>query len=397
MWILGIGSGLGTSLLGFRSTIEGFSDLAAGISLAGYFVGFLVGSRNIGALLANVGHIRVFSGLAALASSTMLLHALLLHPSAWFALRMLTGFCVSGIYVTADSWLNSSVTNQNRGRVLGAYMLVGMGGAAFGQLLIGVADPAEFSLFMTASILFSFSLVPLSLTRIMPPEIPPKQKATLSAVDRTAPLASGGAVAAGLTHSAVLTLGPVYSARVGLTGPQVGWVMSALMFGSVAMMPLGRLSDRIPRRRVILAITLGSFLLTLSMSAGPPDPAVFMGVMFAYGALTFPVYSLSVSHMNDLLDRSQLVPGMAALVTVMGLGAIGGPVLSSALMGLVGSDGLWMALATFHGVFAVYIIYRFVERPRPAALYRAFVPITRRSSARLAYLVQRRRRHIRPD
>ena len=392
MCLLGIGHGLGTSLLGIRSTIEDFSDLAAGIALSGFYVGFLAGSRFVGNLLANVGHIRVFAGLAALMSSVMLLHSLIVSPAAWFMLRLAAGFCISGIYITADSWLNNQVTNLNRGRVLGFYMMMGMGGMAVGQLLIGSADPGGFTLFILVSIMFSLSLVPLSLTRIDPPEIPDRRRARIKAVYRTAPLALVGAAASGLTHSSILTMGPVYSAEVGLTTTQVGWAMSALMVGSAAMIPLGRLSDRIPRRRVILAITSGAFLLCLLMSIGPIEPVVFTGVMLAYGTLTFPVYALSMSHMNDLLERSQLVPGMAALVTFMGLGAIAGPVLSSGLMSLVGPDGLWMALTTFHGSFAVYTIIRFVERPHPKSLRRMFVPITMRSSARVAYLVRESKR-----
>ena len=393
MCLLGMGHGLGTSLLGIRSTIEDFSDLQAGIVLSGFYVGFLVGSRFVGRLLANVGHIRVFAGLAALISSVMLLHSLMVNPLTWFLLRAVAGFCVSGIYITADSWLNNQVNNHNRGRVLGVYMMMGMGGSAVGQILIGTADPGGFALFILASMIFSLSLVPLSLTRIAPPEIPERKKANVRAVYRTVPLALIGATVSGLTHGAVLTLGPVYSTRVGLGGDQVGWVMSALLVGSAAMIPLGRLSDRMPRRRVILAITGGAFLVSLVMSIGPLDPALFTVVMLVYGGLTFPVYALSMSHMNDLLERTELVPGMATLVTFMGMGAITGPVLGSGLMSLVGPDGLWMALATFHGLFAAYIIYRFVERPRlPNRMKRAFVPVSFRSSPRVAYLIRRRRR-----
>ena len=396
MCLLGLGNGLGTSLLGIRSTIEGFSDLEAGLALSGFYVGFLAGSRYVGSLLANVGHIRVFAGLAALISSVMLAHSLLLNPAAWFILRFAAGFCMSGIYITADSWLNNQVNNQNRGRILGIYMMMGMGGAGAGQLLIGFADPGGFTLFILASMVFSLSLVPLSLTRIAPPEIPPRQKADIRAVYRAAPLAIVGAAAAGLTQGAVLTMGPVYGTEVGLTSTQVGWMMSALMLGSAAMIPLGRLSDRIPRRRVILAVTVGAIGLCMLMAIGPVGPGGLAGVMLAYGALIFPVYALSMSHMNDLLERSQLVPGMAALVTCMGLGAFAGPVMASAAMTLLGPDGMWMTLAAVHSLFAVYIVNRFLRRPHiPLALQRVFVPITMRSSARVAYLIRGRRRRNR--
>ena len=356
-------------------------------------MGFLVGSRLIGGLLANVGHVRVFAGLASLASSAALLHALFLTPSAWFVLRLLTGFCMSGIYITAESWLNNIAGNQNRGRILATYMVIGMGGGTLGQFLIGVDHPGGFGLFILTSVLLSLSLVPLSLTRTNPPRVRRRKKANIAAVYRTAPMALVGATAAGLTHSSILTMGPVYGTQVGLTNIQVGWMMGALLFGAMAnMIPLGRLSDRIPRRRVILAITLASALLTTLMSTATAGPLLLVGVMLVYGALTFPVYALSMSHMNDLLEPAQLVSGAAALVTFMGSGAIAGPVLTAAMMTLVGLNGMWIALATFHGLFAIYTIYRFVERPHiPLALQKVFAPIPIRSSARVAYLIQRSR------
>ena len=192
-------------------------------------------------------------------------------------------------------------------------------------------------------------------------------------------------------------MGPVYGTEVGLAGTRIGWMMGALMLGSTAMIPLGRLSDRIPRRRVILAITVVAIGLCLLMSFGPIDPAGLAGVMLAYGALIFPVYALAMSHMNDLLERSQLVPGMAALVTFMAFGAIAGPVTTSAMMTLLGPDGMWLSLAAAHSLFALYIVNRFVRRPHiPPALQRVFVPITMRSSARVAYLIRSRRRRNRP-
>lgn len=399
MCILGIGNGLVTSLLGVRSTIEDFSSLAIGIALAGYYAGFLVGGRTIGAMLAHVGHVRVFAGLASLASAAALLHALYLNPIAWLILRLLSGFCMSGIFITAESWLNEVADNRNRGRVLSIYMVMGMGGATFGQLLIGVDNPGGFSLFILVSVLFSLSLVPLSLTRTNPPRIRQRHKADIAAVYRAAPLAIVGATVAGLTHSSVLTMGPVYATQAGLTNPQVGWMMGALLFGAVVnTIPLGRLSDRFPRRRVILVVALGSTLVAALMSTATAGPALLTAAMMVYGAVTFPVYALSMSHMNDLLDFDHLIPGATALVTFRGAGAIAGPVLTAGMMTLMGPDGMWMALAIFHGLFVFYIVRRFLARPHiPLALQRVFAPIPVRSSAVVANLIRRRRNRPRED
>ena len=346
MCILGIRSGLVTSLLGVRSTIEDFSSLAIGIALAGYYAGFLVGGRTIGAMLAHVGHVRVFAGLASLASAAALLHALYLNPVAWLVLRLLSGFCMSSIFITAESWLNEVADNRNRGRVLSIYMVMGMGGATFGQLLIGVDNPGGFGLFILVSVLFSLSLVPLSLTRTNPPRIRQRYKADIAAVYRSAPLATVGAT------------------PVGLTSAQVGWMMGALLFGAMANHPARTPVGSIPppaghpsgRHGVHPG---GSPHVQRHRRAGASH-----GRHDALRAVTFPVYALSMGHMNDLLDVDRLIPGATAMVTFRGAGAIPGPVLTAGvmMMTLMGPDGMWLALAVFDGLFVIYIIRRFLAR-----------------------------------
>ena len=67
--------------------------------------------------------------------------------------------------------------------------------------------------------------------------------------------------------------------------------------------------------------------------------------------------------------------------------------LTAALMTLMGPNGLWIALASFHGLFIVYIIRRFIVRPHiPLALQKVFAPIPVRSSALVANLIHRNRR-----
>ena len=122
--LLMAGNGLQGSLIGVRSETEGFSVTVAGFVMAAYFAGFLFGSRVAESLIANVGHIRVFAGLASMASTAVLIHALFIDPVTWGLMRFVTGLCMAGLYVTEESWLNDLATNATRGRLLSRYMIV---------------------------------------------------------------------------------------------------------------------------------------------------------------------------------------------------------------------------------------------------------------------------------
>src|SRR5690606_19541641 len=106
-------------------------------------------------LIGRVGHIRVFAAFASVASTVFLLFAIFVDPVAWFVMRVLTGTCLAGLYVVAESWLNHAATNETRGKILSIYMIVAYAAYGLGQLLLNVANPGGFVLFILVSALVS--------------------------------------------------------------------------------------------------------------------------------------------------------------------------------------------------------------------------------------------------
>jgi len=122
--LLQVGNGLQGTLLALRGGSEGFDPTTLSIIMSGYFVGFLGGSRVTPGLIRRVGHVRVFAALASFISAIFILYPAIPDPYAWTILRIAVGFCFSGVYVAAESWLNDVSTNETRGQVLSAYLVV---------------------------------------------------------------------------------------------------------------------------------------------------------------------------------------------------------------------------------------------------------------------------------
>ena len=133
--------GLQSTLLGVRATIEGFPTLVTGLIMSCYYVGYLLGTLIAPRLLRQVGHIRVFAALAAVASVAILVQGCFVHPWTWGAMRLISGLCFAGIYVVAESWLNDRASRANRGRLFAVYMLVLYGGLGSAQFLLVLSDP----------------------------------------------------------------------------------------------------------------------------------------------------------------------------------------------------------------------------------------------------------------
>jgi MFS family permease len=385
--LLMVGSGLLGSLLGIRASIEGFPTVVIGIVMAMHYAGFLVGSLTIPKWLATVGHIRVFAGLAALAAAAAMSYPLLVTPIVWGLFRFIAGFSMSGLYVTVESWLNDRASNDTRGRLLAVYMIVVTVGISLGQILLGASDPAEPTLFVWVGVLITLSIVPIALIPISTPSRPIPVSFSLRALGQSAPLGIVAIALAGAAGSSVLGLGAVYATDIGMTPSRAGVFMAFSLLGAVVTQyPIGWLSDRFPRRTVILAVAAGAVGVSgIAITLNSESVGLFV-LMSIYGSLTFPMYSLGVSAINDLIEDDQLVVVAAGIVFVYGIGSVSGPLVVSVLMAVVGPAGYHWGLGAFFLPVAVYALVRGISQVRP--IQRRFVNLPARSSTAAALLAQ---------
>ncbi|HEU4895615.1 MAG TPA: MFS transporter, partial [Acidimicrobiia bacterium] len=360
--LLMMGNGLIGVLIGVRSELEGFNTTVTGFVMASYFAGFLAGSQLTPHIMARVGHIRVFAGLSSVVATTALMHALLVSPVTWVLLRLVFGFAMAGLYVVVESWLNDMVSNANRGRVMAVYMVVSMGGLAVGQLLIGFGSALEPTLFIVAGAVMTLAVAPISLSINTAPffELPPR--ARYRDLWASAPLGVVTAIGAGVANGALIAMAGVYATQVGLSGGRIGAFVAAAALGSVALQwPIGHMSDGIGRRRSILLVTFGAVAVGAGATGLSTESWALIGAMFLLGGLSYPMYSLALSHVVDVLPAGQAVTGSVAVVFLTGVGSIFGPLTASVAMDSLGPDGFFWTIAFVHlaiGIFGIALIAR---------------------------------------
>jgi MFS family permease len=378
-----LGNGLQGSLLGVRAELEGFPTAVTGLVMTGYFVGFLAGSTVVPRLVTRVGHIRVFAALASLASVAVLLHSVFVDPVSWTAMRLVTGFSYAGLYVVAESWLNDRATNETRGQLLSIYMVVMLCGAGSGQFLLNVADPMGFELFLLASVLVSLALIPILLTVSPAPEFDAPSPVGLRALYRISPLGVLGTLGTGMAQGGLIGMGAVYAKSSGLSIAEVSLFMAATLFGGMLFQwPIGRLSDRFDRRRVLTAVTILAALWAFMATAvtGPLAPLFPAWSLFLlaglFGGMNMPMYSLTIAHTNDFLEPKQMVAASGTLVLVGGIGAVLGPMTLAGAMSVMGPSGFFWGLGVVHAVIGAFALYRMtVRQARPLEDQGAYVPV----------------------
>lgn len=381
--LLMLGNGLQGTLLGVRGSLEQIDSSTMGFIMAGYFVGFLGGSRLTPIMLQHVGHVRVFAALGSLVSAAFILYAAVVDPIAWWLLRVLVGFCFSGIYVVAESWLNHSASNESRGQALSLYLIVQMAGMVLGQLLLNVADPAGYNLFVLITVLVSVSFAPMLLSSSSnAPRISATRPMSLKELIKTSPLACFGILLLGGVYAVLYAMSPVYATERGLTIAQTSYFITAIFLGAmVFQFPIGWLSDRIDRRLLIIGVTaVGALVSLMGMYLGD-NYIVLLSAAFLLGGAANPTYSLLVAYANDYLEQDQMASAAGGLLFINGFGAMTGPIIVGYAMTNLGIEWYFITLFLLLSGICLYGIYRISQRAHDVVHEASpYLPISARTS-----------------
>ncbi|HEY5791562.1 MAG TPA: MFS transporter, partial [Gammaproteobacteria bacterium] len=377
--LLMVAGGLLGSLVGLRAAHEGFPVEVAGLMMSAFYAGLILGTLRCGALINRVGHIRAFGAFCGVNAAAVLAFPLLVDPWFWLALRVLIGFNMAGMYMVVESWLNSSAEGPTRGTLLAAYMAVSYLAMGSGQFMLTLGDLGGDTLFSLAGMLTALALVPLAVTRATHPAPVPDSRFGFRELYRLSPLAVIGCALAGVQVGALFGLGPIFAQQLGLALDEIAVFMGALVLsGLLLQLPLGRLSDHVDRRWVIVGAALVACLaglLLLPVTAHysftsftvsgaevrvlwEQNPAPLLLVAALCGGTIATLYPLCVAYANDQVSAQDMVPASGGLVLAYGSGALLGPVGGALAMKLLGASGLFAFTAAAGALTALVALWR---------------------------------------
>lgn len=363
MMLLMVGNGVQGTLLGVRGAIEGFTTFEMSLVMSAYFVGFLGGSQLAPKLIQAVGHVRVFAALGSFTSAILILYPTIADPWVWTALRVLIGFCFSGIYVTAESWLNNAVENENRGKALSLYLIVQMAGIISAQGLVYLIDPSGFVLFILTSVLVSLSFAPVLLAATKTPTFDTTRPMTLFELWNVSPLGCVGVFLIGGVFSALFGMSSVYATEAGFGIGQLSFFVAMIYVGGLVMQyPIGWMSDRMDRRKLIAGVAMLGGVAATVASLADNSLALIVVVGFLVGGTANPLYGLVLAYTNDMLDYDKMAGASGGLLFINGIGAVAGPLITGRVMEIAGPQGFWIFITILMLGLSSYAFWRMTRR-----------------------------------
>jgi MFS family permease len=369
--ILLTGHGLQLTLLPLKAYELGWDSSAIGLTGSAYYVGFIIGCLMIPGIIRRVGHIRAFAVMVATASMVVLAASVLESYAVWLALRLFTGWSMASLYTVIESWLNDRADNTRRGAVLGVYTMISLVALTLGQLFIELERLTLDELFPIAGLLIIGATIPVALTSRTQPGVPAAFEFNWRTVYDASHVGVVSAGISGLVMGLIWSVGAVYAAEVtGQVESGARFVTSVILGGLLLQFPLGRVSDRLDRRWIILGLgVLGAVGSSVWIFRSLDGMLLYVSG-FLCGGAAMPMYSISIAHANDNAEGRflQIASGM---LMANALGAVIGPFAFGASRYLGASQGF---MATLGVAFLCCVVWTGVRLKAHSARRDYFEP-----------------------
>jgi len=359
-----LGIALLTTILPIRAQFEGFSEGLIGLMGTVHYGGFALGCILGPRMVKLVGHIRCFAGFGAVMLIAVLIFPSIVDPVAWCILRAAIGLCIAVVYLVIESWLNDGAANDIRGAVLSIYVIMTSVLTVGGQLAVNLFATDAYEQFTLAAIFLALALVPLTLIDAAAPKPIPEAKLRIGRLWTLSPSGFVACIAVGFVEGSFWSLGPVFAQSKGMPVGDITVFMAAFVCGGViSQWPLGRASDFVDRRWIIIACCLGTVSTALTLTVMPfTSEAVTIAVAVLHGGFMVPLYPLCLAHVNDYAPNEELVEISGGLLLLYAVGAISGPAAVGIMMERHDSGALFLVMIGVLGALAAFIIIRSLKR-----------------------------------
>ena len=357
---LAIGYGIMITYIGVYLKQAGVSSFSIGLINSAFFLGAIASSIFSQKIISTIGHIRSFASFAALMVIAFLLHSIYLNEFFWGFLRLISGFSFYALLIIVESWLNEKSSNSQRGQILAIYTIIFYLSTALGQLFLTIPKDSEFFVFTVGSVLVLFSLITIAMTKIKEPILKPFEQYSFPKLYSIVPLALTGSFIGGFFVGSFFTMLPLTILNKFDSTTILSIFMSLTLIGGlVSQWPIGKLSDKYGRRKLIAFCGFFTAFVSLLFIIVPELNSYYYILALLLGVTIFAIYPLSLARANDVLDENKdMVEISRALLFAYGAGSFIAPIILGIIFTFLNYEAIFFIYLTIGFFLGLYSLSR---------------------------------------
>ena len=358
--VAGLSQGLLLPVLSIFMEQRGVSSSVNGLHAAALYVGSFAMSLVAERLLRRTGFRKLLLAGVVLVMIALPLFPLVADVRVWLVLRILVGIGDSAIHFTSQLWMLLLSPPEKRGRNISLYgMSYGLG-FSMGPLGIRLLSYGQAIPFVILSVLFLLMLVLVMafLPNRSPESMDSKEQTgaprQVLHIYRLAWFALIPALLYGYMEASMNSNFPIYGLRSGLSSEDISSLLPFFGIGGLILqLPLGLLSDRFGRKKVLMTAGLAGGLLFMAVPlAGNHFVAILLLFMGA-GGLVGSFFSLGLAYAADILPRHLLPVANVIASFHFNFGSIAGPNLGGIAMQWGAAPLLFVFLGAAYVLFSL--------------------------------------------
>ncbi|WP_264875924.1 MFS transporter [Vibrio agarivorans] len=332
LFLYAVASGYLMSIIPLALPQYGLESSLASWLASAFYAGLLVGAMMMEPMVNRIGHQVAFIASLVVFIFTIAVLVALPHAAVWLAARFLAGIAVAGVFVTVESWLLHG-DEAGRAKRLGLYMGSLYGGAALGQLGIGIIGIEGMLPVATILGLLLLAVVSLMFGESDQPDAGHSDSLSLKQISKLNQAALIGCIVSGLTLGAIYGLMPLELSNRGIAREEVGSLMALIILGGMAVQPMVSWLSKYLGRTLLMAMfsLLGVGALAMTFLQG--DIATLAVNLFLLGMATFALYPIAINLACDKLDTRYIVSATQVMLFSYSIGSVLGPVIADRSMG----------------------------------------------------------------
>lgn len=338
--------GLSNWLIGLNASLAG-----VGILVIGPFLPRLIALFGLRELVASLFLISLLSFAAILAADSI---------GIWFLARFIMGACFAALWSTTEIWLNGTVDDRHRGRIIGASGTLYAGAQFLGPLTLSATG-------VTGVLPLVAAMLPLGVAFVVALSIrsPAGQSKTADA-EKPEGLALAFTLAgaiitlsflAGVLETSLQSLLPIFGLAHGLSDAGASQIVAIFSLGEAVLVGfLGYLADRHGREKTLKLCALPAIVVAIALPVSIFQISVLWPVLFLAGGVISGVYTLGVIQIGQDFRGQRLVVVSTAFAMAYAAGAVAGSTPIGLAIDLFGASALPVLISAGFFVLAIVIL-----------------------------------------